>query len=128
MPAQTRSDRVEDGKPRSSRGGVNLRDIASTDPSRIQPGRVYRSSERFKCVCCFAVPLQLHTVFLAQQHGLRTIAVPTALFGLPRFEKTDENIASTLDLREEPSECKRPAVRKVLSGIFKAPVWVRNRV
>ncbi len=52
----------------------------------------------------------------------------TALLGLPRFEKTDESVASTLDLREEPSECKRPAVRKVLSGIFKAPVWVRDGV
>ena len=40
---------------------------------------------------------------------------------------TDEHVASTLDLREEPSECKRPATRKVLSGIFKAPVWVRER-
>ncbi len=66
MPAQTRSDHVEDGKPRSTRGGVNLRDIASTEPSRIQPGRVYRSSERFKCVCCFGVT-QLHTVLLAKQ-------------------------------------------------------------
>ena len=54
------------------------------------------------------------------------LAVLKALLVLPRFEKTNENVASTLDLREEPSECKRPAVRKVLSGIFKAPVWVRD--
>ena len=80
MPAQTRSDRVEDGKPRSSRGGVNLRDIASTDPSRIQPGCVYRSSERFKCVRRFTVQ-QLHTVFLAQQMDYSATCGPHSIAG-----------------------------------------------
>ena len=67
MPAHTRSDRVEDGKGRSSRGGVNLRDVASTDASRIRPGLVYRSSERFKYACCATV-LQLCTASLARRN------------------------------------------------------------
>ena len=53
---------------------------------------------------------------------------PRRLLALLRFEKVGKDVAATLDLREEPSECKRPAIKKILSGIFKAPVWVRADV
>ena len=49
MAAQPPQVEVSD-KSRSSGGGVNLRDISSTDQSRVKPGLAYRSSERFKCV------------------------------------------------------------------------------
>ena len=79
-------------------------------------------------LCCPAIADRLRR---RAASTTRVSAVCRALLLLLRFEKMDEdaeNLASTLDLREEPSECKRPATRKVLSGIFKAPVWVRARL
>ena len=45
---------------------------------------------------------------------------------LARFDEVHgENIASALDLREEPSGCKRLMRRRLLSSVFKAPFKVR---